>query len=148
MNIQPDHVHLFLSASPCVAPADIAHQLKGATARSVFQRFPEIKSQLWGGALWSRSYYVGSSGDMSIDVVLKYIELGQDYMRKRFCASMTAFPLHQACRYIFDREMLDKLLCSGYMRGPILAESPQEREDRLSHLILLPEDAPCIGIVL
>jgi putative transposase len=78
VNIQPDHVHLFLSASPCAAPSDIAHQLKGATARSVFQRFPEIKSQLWGGVLWSRSYYVGSIGDMSIDVVLKYIELGQD----------------------------------------------------------------------
>jgi putative transposase len=50
VNIQPDHVHLMLSASPCVPPADIAHQLKGATARSVFQRFPDIKSQLWGGA--------------------------------------------------------------------------------------------------
>jgi putative transposase len=61
-----------------VAPSDIAHQLKGATARSLFQRFPEIKSQLWGGALWSRSYYVGSVGDMSVDTVLKYIELGQD----------------------------------------------------------------------
>ena len=26
---------------------------------------------------WSRSYYVGSVGDMSVDTVLKYIELGQ-----------------------------------------------------------------------
>jgi putative transposase len=78
LNIQPDHVHLFLSAPPSVAPSEIAHQLKGATGRAVFTRFPEIKSELWGGALWSRSYYVGSIGDMSLDVVLKYIELGQD----------------------------------------------------------------------
>lgn len=81
VNIQPDHVHLFLSTPPSVAPSDIAHQLKGATARSLFQRFPKIKSQLWGGALWSRSYYVGSVGDMSVDSVLKYIELGQDCSR-------------------------------------------------------------------
>ena len=44
----------------------------------VFQRFPGVKRQLWGGAFWSRSYYVGSVGDISVDTVLKYIELGQD----------------------------------------------------------------------
>ena len=76
-NIQPDHVHLFLSAPPSVSPSQIAHTLKGTTARKVFQYFPEVKKQLWSGAFWSRSYYVGSVGDMSVDTVLKYIELGQ-----------------------------------------------------------------------
>lgn len=78
LNVQEDHVHLFLSALPNSAPAQIAHTFKGTTARNVFQRFPEIKQQLWGGALWSRSYYVGSVGDMSAETVLKYIESGQD----------------------------------------------------------------------
>ena len=78
LNIQPDHVHLFLSAPPSVAPCEIAHRVKGATAGRVFQRFPEVKKQLWGGAFWSRSYYVGSVGDMSGDTVLKFIESGQD----------------------------------------------------------------------
>ncbi len=78
INVQPDHVHLFLGALPVVAPSQIAHQLKGTTARHLFQQFPEIKRHLWGGALWSRSYYVGSVGDMSADVVLRYIELGQE----------------------------------------------------------------------
>ena len=78
LNVQADHVHLFLSAPPSVAPSQIAHTLKGTTARKVFQRFPEVKKQLWGGAFWSRSYYVGSVGDMSVDTVLKYIELGQE----------------------------------------------------------------------
>jgi putative transposase len=78
LNIQPDHVHLFLSAPPSVALSQIAHTLKGTTARKVFQWYPEVKRELWGGAFWSRSYYVGSVGDMSVDTVLKYIELGQD----------------------------------------------------------------------
>lgn len=78
LNVQEDHVHLFLSAPPSIAPSQIAHTLKGATARRVFQCFPEVKKQLWGGALWSRSYYVGSVGDMSVETVLKYIELGQE----------------------------------------------------------------------
>lgn len=78
LNVQSDHVHLFLSAPPSVAPSEIAHQLKGATARKVFQCFPKVRKQLWGGAFWSRSYYVGSVGDMSVETVLKYIELGQE----------------------------------------------------------------------
>ena len=78
LNIQQDHVHLFLSAPPSVAPSQITHTLKGTTAHKVFQRFPEVKRQLRGGACWSRSYYVGRVGNMSVDTVLKYIELGQD----------------------------------------------------------------------
>jgi putative transposase len=78
LNVQEDHVHLFLSAPQNVSPSQIAHTLKGTTGRLVFQRFPEVKKQLWGGAFWSRSYYVGNVGDMSVDTVLKYIESGQD----------------------------------------------------------------------
>jgi putative transposase len=68
----------FEVAPPNVSPSQIAHALKGTTARNVFQRFPEVKKQLWGGAFWSRSYYVGSVGDMSVETVLKYIERGQE----------------------------------------------------------------------
>jgi len=78
LNVQPDHVHLFLSAPPSIAPSEIAHQLKGAIARRVLQHFAEVKKQLWGGAFWSRSYSVGRVGDMSMETVLKYIEQGQD----------------------------------------------------------------------
>lgn len=83
LNLQADPVHLFLSAPPSVAPSQIAHALKGTTARSVFQRFPLVKKQLWGGAFWSQSYDVGSVGDMSVDAVLQSIEWGQDWQWKR-----------------------------------------------------------------
>jgi putative transposase len=59
LNVQEDHVHLFLGAPPSVAPSQIAHTLKGTTARRVFQRFPEVKKQLRG-----------SVGDMGVDTVL------------------------------------------------------------------------------
>ena len=70
-NVQEDHVPLFLSAPPSVAPSQIAHTLKGTTARKVFQGFPQVKKHLWGGAFWSRSSSVGSVGEMSVDTVLK-----------------------------------------------------------------------------
>jgi putative transposase len=77
LNVQEDHVHLFLSALPSVAPSLIANTLKGITARQVFKQYPEVKQQLWGGSFWSRSYYVGTVGDMTEETVKKYIELGQ-----------------------------------------------------------------------
>jgi REP-associated tyrosine transposase len=77
LHVQEDHVHLFLSASPRIAPALIANTLKGITARQVFKQYPAVKKQLWGGSFWSRSYYVGTVGDMTEATVKKYIELGQ-----------------------------------------------------------------------
>jgi len=75
--VQEDHVHVFLSSPPSVAPSLIANTLKGITARQVFKRFPSVKKHLWGDSFWSRSYYVGTVGDMSEATVKKYIELGQ-----------------------------------------------------------------------
>ena len=77
LNVQEDHVHLFLSAEPRIAPSLIANTLKGISARQVFKQYPEVKKQVWGGSFWSRSYYVGTVGDMTEATVKKYLELGQ-----------------------------------------------------------------------
>ena len=78
LNLQEDHVRLFVSAPPSVSPSLIANTLKGITARQVFKQFPEVKKQLWAGSFWSRSFYVGTVGDMTEEIVKKYLELGQD----------------------------------------------------------------------
>lgn len=75
MEVMPDHVHVFLSAPPKVAPAVIAKVFKGASARMLFTRHPELKKKLWGGHLWNPFYYVGTAGDVSKETVKKYTEL-------------------------------------------------------------------------
>ena len=72
--MQEDHVHLFLSAEPRTTPSLIAHSLKGITARQVFKQYPEVKKQVWGGSFWSRSYDVGTVGDMTEATLKKSIE--------------------------------------------------------------------------
>ena len=73
--IAPDHVHLFLSAPPRYSPSKIMGKMKGITAEKLFQRFPRIKEMLWGGHLWSRGYYVGTSGDkVTNDLIKRYIQ--------------------------------------------------------------------------
>jgi len=72
--VAPDHVHVFLSASPRYSASEIMGKMKGITAKRLFHRFPRIKEQLWGGHLWSRGYYVGTSGDkVTNDLIKRYI---------------------------------------------------------------------------
>ena len=73
--VMPDHVHMFASAPPDMAPARIIQMMKSITARKVFERFPGIKRILWGGALWERGYFVMSSGTGTTDeMIRKYVK--------------------------------------------------------------------------
>jgi putative transposase len=38
------------------------------------KNYPTIRRKLWGGALWSSSYFAGSCGDAPIELVRQYIE--------------------------------------------------------------------------
>lgn len=71
LEVMPDHVHLFFAAPPTDAPQHFANQFKGYTARILRQEFSHLRSRL--PCLWSRSYYVGSTGHVSADVIKKYI---------------------------------------------------------------------------
>jgi putative transposase len=70
--IQPDHVHLFCSFPPTIAPYQIMHRLKRYTAHVLRREFPHLNSRLPN--LWTRSYYVGTAGTVSANVIERYIE--------------------------------------------------------------------------
>lgn len=70
--VRPDHVHLFASFPPTIAPYQIMHRIKGATAHELRKEFPYLKSRLPN--LWTRSYYVGTAGHVSSETIRKYIE--------------------------------------------------------------------------
>lgn len=74
MEVMPDHVHLLVNFPPRKPITSVVKALKGRSAFLFLQKHSEIKeSKCWGGHLWSSSYYVGSLGNMSKDVVEKYI---------------------------------------------------------------------------
>jgi putative transposase len=70
--IQPDHVHLFCSFPPTIAPYQIMHRIKGYTAHVLRREFPHLNSRLPN--LWTRSYYVGTAGSVSANVIERFIE--------------------------------------------------------------------------
>ena len=71
---EQDHIHVFVSAHPKIAPSYIVKMLKGISGRKLFLQFPEIKQQLWKGRLWNSSYYLETSGSITEDAIKKYIE--------------------------------------------------------------------------
>lgn len=68
--IQPDHVHLFVSAPPTLAPHLIVKNIKGVSAHELRPRYSILQKI---PAMWSRSYYIGTVGHVSEDVVKQYI---------------------------------------------------------------------------
>ncbi|GFH41262.1 IS200/IS605 family transposase [Pseudolactococcus insecticola] len=74
LEVMPDHVHMLISFKPKYAPTSIVKSFKGTSARLWFTAFPETKQKLWGGHLWSNSYFMSTLGDMSRDTVANYIK--------------------------------------------------------------------------
>ena len=70
--IMPDHVHLFVKATPVASPHWIVQQLKGNTSRLPRLEFTYLRSRL--PTLWTRSYYIESVGRISEATIKKYIE--------------------------------------------------------------------------
>ena len=80
--IQPDHIHLFVSIPPAIAVADAVKVLKGVSARHLFQRFPALKKRR-GGHLWSPSYYVGTAGTVSAATIRRFLERAEQVTQRR-----------------------------------------------------------------
>jgi len=72
LEVMPDHVHLLVAVPPTDAPQHYTNQFKGYTSRVLRQEFEHLRTRL--PSLWSRSYYVGSAGHVSAEVIQKYIQ--------------------------------------------------------------------------
>jgi putative transposase len=71
LDVMPDYVQLFVSAPPTDAPQHLANQFKGYTSQVLRQEFAHLRSRL--PTLWSRSYYVGSAGQVAEETIKHYI---------------------------------------------------------------------------
>lgn len=73
--IMPDHIHLFISAPPTIAPTEIVKILKSVSANEIFKAFPNLKkTKFWASGLWSKGYYIGTAGAVSSEIIKKYIQ--------------------------------------------------------------------------
>ncbi|MGY0337908.1 IS200/IS605 family transposase [Limosilactobacillus fermentum] len=75
MEVMPDHIHMLISFPPSKAPASAIKALKGRSAYIFLQNHPENNDVANIGAVIfeSPSYYMSKLGNMSKEVVEKYI---------------------------------------------------------------------------
>lgn len=76
-NGEDDHVHLLINYPPKVAVSNLVNSLKGVSSRHLRKDFPEIKNKLWGGSLWSPSYFASSCGGAPLEIIKQYTEQQQ-----------------------------------------------------------------------
>jgi len=75
LEVMADHIHIFVSAKPTVAPTDIVRTLKSITAIQLFKEFPALKKFYSRcGSLWSKGYFVSTIGKVSAETIQKYIQ--------------------------------------------------------------------------
>ena len=72
-NHDKDHVHTILSISPSTNLNKYVNAAKTASSRLIKKELPEIKSKLYQDSLWTRGFYVNSTGSTQIEVVKNYI---------------------------------------------------------------------------
>jgi putative transposase len=69
-----DHVHVFVSFPPRMSAAQAVNIMKGYSSRYLRKLFPWLKELHQKEQLWARSYYWGTTGNVSAQSVKRYIE--------------------------------------------------------------------------
>lgn len=72
IDIMPDHIHIFIKCQSLkhTIPS-IVHMLKGSTSFKIRKRYPFLRKYK---AFWSPSYFCETIGNMSENVIRKYIQ--------------------------------------------------------------------------
>ena len=74
-HVSKDHVHLLLSVPPYISASDVMKRIKGKTSRKLLSESRMLSKKFWGRHLWARGYFAATSGNVTDEVILQYIEL-------------------------------------------------------------------------
>ena len=69
-----DHIHILFSSKPQVQMSKLVNSLKSVSARLLFREFPDLRRHLWNGHLWSPSYFLASTGQVTLEDLKAYVE--------------------------------------------------------------------------
>jgi len=73
-HVSKDHVHLFVSIPPQVTISRLVQRLKGKTSFKLLNEFSHLRKTYWGRHFWARGYFCCSSGNVTDEMIIQYIE--------------------------------------------------------------------------
>jgi putative transposase len=65
---------MIFTAQPTLDIPKYINTIKTITSREIRKEFPEVKIRLWEDKFWSRSYFLATTGQVTLDVLKKYVE--------------------------------------------------------------------------
>lgn len=69
-----DHYHMILKTKPTLNIPKYINSIKTITSREIRRNFPKVKKKLWNNVLWSPSYCLITTGQVTLDQLKKYVE--------------------------------------------------------------------------
>ena len=78
-----DHIHVLFEGEPNSNISKFINAYKSASSRLIKKEFPEIKEKLWQNDFWSQSFFLVSTGGITIDLIEKYIETQGEHSHVR-----------------------------------------------------------------
>ncbi len=77
-HISQDHIHMFVSVPPHLAISKLVQYLKGKSSYKLLQEHKSLSKMYWDCHLWGRGYFVATSGNITDEVIMEYIN-SQEY---------------------------------------------------------------------
>ena len=69
-----DHFHMIFRSKPTLDIPKYLNTIKTITSREIRRTFPELKEKLWGDAFWSPSYFLATTGQVTLEQLKKYVD--------------------------------------------------------------------------
>ena len=69
-----DHFHMIFKSKPTLEIPKYLNAIKTITSREIRRTFPNVKEKLCGDAFWSPSYFLATTGQVTLEQLKKYVE--------------------------------------------------------------------------
>ncbi len=73
-HVSRDHIHMMVSVPPYISVSDMMKRIKGRTSYKLLNEYRGLKKAFWGQHLLARGYFAASTGNVTDEVIKKYIE--------------------------------------------------------------------------
>jgi putative transposase len=75
METNLDHIHILFSSKPTVILSRFVNSIKSVSSKIIRKEFSDIiKRYLWNGKLWSDSYFIASTGQVTLEDIKHYVQ--------------------------------------------------------------------------
>ena len=77
-----DHIHILFRAKPTLDITKFINLLKGRSSRELRKNYRDfLKDKLQGDNFWSPSYFLATTGNVTVDILKEYVETQREVQK-------------------------------------------------------------------